>query len=931
MKGIYIWIFILVVCGLVATYYLIPSGEDIAHFQAKGRQYTEAKRYYEQEYKKGVRTPDLIIELSNLYEMEGQLDQASQLIEEYIKSYPEDIQAQKRLGDLYQLNLQYDKYYNTLLKLKKDLAKPDKDVLQQLVEIYKMRNQISEEREVLQELINEGMGNADDYFELAKLYAQDKQFAKAKALLVTSREFFPKEININSLLLEEWMDVEVNKQEGGTQEQLEKGTLPILAKYLNEKKDPKLVNYALGVFKQTFPQLLPSFIYLVKPVIHQDIGLEASVLQLYWDDPNQRDGVFKRLQGIPKEAFSNPQLQNLAFNVYLEKGEDNLLSNLIRTTPAKNLDERSIINLANYAREKKKTKLIEDLETALGPVYLQNHPVVDVAIAMSLNKPDSRQLLDDLIASRSLSQLEIYHLMNLAFTANYEKEVLELGARLPPFLGIGENELTDIAMMYVQLKKSEELYKMITASIPTYSEKNAAPALLILDIPRGETKKVADWVKSQKKVKESYLNALYLTAEISKEYPLALYLAKQLATHYPSKNANTYYAVALVHVGKIEKGLSLLKELHKAYPQDKGIERSYFDALVQASKYNARYQADLVAYMDEREKMGHLPIDLQRDFAYIYLDTLHEYKKGQRALENITQKAGPRDQDLQTLIYLWGPRVTEEQGCWITKRTRESSGEDFAYWLEYLIFIGYFDTVIDFYASRPQDFTTARAFFAYMDALAYEKLKCELREVIPVAFPYMRNRKELERLASYAEEAEFLEARTEIWEVIASNWSDDAKAWQNLARSIFDEHDYCGTDFALLQFFDLVDESNPRLYESLYEYGEVLYKWRSYNAANLFFNFSLTEMERAPEPTLRMLEIEALIYARFQWDELAIEVMRELFEKTGRDPDIAASYANFLMDAGCIRLTRVFLESLFGYQILIPPRCWCDPLEGELQ
>ncbi|QLH35025.1 MAG: hypothetical protein HWD61_01815 [Parachlamydiaceae bacterium] len=69
----------------------------------------------------------------------GDLDQAIQLIREYVRHNPDDVDALKRLLDLYYLDNKYKDYEQTLIKLYDLHAKLDIDSLRELKDSYQTK------------------------------------------------------------------------------------------------------------------------------------------------------------------------------------------------------------------------------------------------------------------------------------------------------------------------------------------------------------------------------------------------------------------------------------------------------------------------------------------------------------------------------------------------------------------------------------------------------------------------------------------------------------------------------------------------------------------------------------------------------------------------------------------------------------------------
>ena len=224
--------------------------------------------------------------------------------------------------------------------------------------------------------------------------------------------------------------------------------------------------------------------------------------------------------------------------------------------------------------------------------------------------------------------------------------------------------------------------------------------------------------------------------------------------------------------------------------------------------------------------------------------------------------------------------------------------------------------------------------------LAYEKRKEELKCTIDIVFPIIKDRKSLEELAVYAEEAEYNEARIWIWEKIVASYPCDPLAWQALAKAQFDARAYCLAGISLRTFFCLNQDCNPKLYEIFYEYAEVLRKERNFSGSRHYYHLALNQIAQTETQTpysglhqnwhspnanfdagrsIHMKEIAALSYYEVYRKPKGLAMMKEYYKMSGRDPNAAAAYANMLMDNGRLGSAENFL-----YDSFVQPRTYAQ-------
>lgn len=901
MKTKYFWILLIGALGFLLSRLIVPSDEELGLILLKGANYTKAEELLEKQYKNGVRTPELIYELSLLYEKQGKLDPSIALIKKYIARRPDDLGGYRRLSDLYLMNNQPDEYDAVLVQMEKKGFKLKPSEVRSLISFYQSKHNSAKVKFLLTRLIESGVADKEEYEELAGIYAGEKDFENSAEIMQQKLSDFASKPTIDFLLFEFWIESHLGSVR--TEQALKR-----LAADLNSRDEPQMTLYVLGQFKENYPNLALQLVDLLQPQIEKYPELENRALAILWDHRVEREKVYQELKALNKTETIDPELQNLMFNVFLERKDEQELMELIKQTPIRQIDERSIIDMAIGQPPHPKPLLFEEMEKSLGKEYLDDHPIRALALSIGYHDKNARSELNQILENPSITRTDLFSLFELAIAAKFEKEALQIGDRLPPYTGMQENELFEIAFGYIQMEKPQIMYSLMEDNSVG---KQGESAFALLDTALKRSKRVAFWLSNQKNLKKDTLEAFEVVARDAKEYPLELYVAKRLLDEYPSPYSVAGYGLALVQVGKVEIGIAIIKEVYQAHSRDLGIQDDYFTALIIAAKSDTRYHNDLSALLQERQYDKDLSAEEIREFAFIHLDTLHNYKEAADLFYRLVQENQADRDDEKTMLYLWGPQVADWQAFWIVQNAEKTSSQDFANWLEALNFIGLYSKTISLFQSRPNESLTVPAYFAAMQALAFEKRYDELKDVIDRVFCKIEKRKELEDLAIYAEEADYYQARISVWEQITSQSPNDPVAWKKLAKAQFDMHAYCYAKKSLEMFFSF-DTDDSELYEAYYEYAESLRKQRDFCAANYFYRAAIREICRSETKTQRMREIASLAYFQLEDHPRAIGMMKEYFAYSGRDPEAASSFANLLMDDGWLEFTGKFLDSELG-------------------
>lgn len=896
MKTAYFWIIFLFFTGLVLSYYLLPSNEEMALIHLKSHRYSKAEDFYLDEYNKGVCTPTGIYKLSILLEKKGDLNESIHIIKEYAEEHPKDTDVLKRLAELYYLNNQFDEYAQTLMQMNQHNVELEPDHLRSLKDYYCEKSSIKEQISILNKIIMSDHGDEDDYAELAAVYVKEKEFDKAASILKKRRLYFVDKSTIDMIIFELWVNSRLDHTKS-------EACVSVVADYLKKKKDLKLALDTLNLFREAYPKLAVQLVKLLQPLVENNINLETAVLLILWDHPDQKEAIQKKAEKLELLAKNNPLLQNFLFDVYTGNEDEDGLLRLIYSIPARKIEERKIIDLATLNTIRNKPILLEEIKRVLGATYLEKHPIRALALEIGTKQKDAREKLNCYMRTHSLARTDRLFLFKLASAAKFEKEALALGNDLPPYVAMQEEEILEIAQCYIQMKKADLLYPKIQSAMSTIGS-NGEASIALLDIALHHSSSVVEWIKMQKKIKETTLKLFFELAVEKKEYSLAFFIAERLLQEYPSMLSESSYALAQVHVGEIENGVARLKPLYIKYPLSPQIQRDYFLALVIAAKEDKRYINDLSSYMEAKEKNEDISKSLLRDFGYVYIDLLRDFNKAKKIFFILANESPAEDNDVKTLLYLWGPYVSEKESYWIEKHAEEAVGdEELAYWLENLNFIGRYQSTIQIFQQRALSrLQSTRAYFAYLQALAYEKKNDELKDTVDILMPRLKDRKHLEELAMYAEIAEYAEASVWIWQQLAIAFADDPLVWQSLGKAWFDMRDYCSAFEALETFFflgvNLDQKSNSKLYESVYEYAECFRKQRDFPLSERYYILSLRHIASVEEQSPRMKEIAALCYYQLYMNTKGLYAMKQFYEVSGKDADSAAIYLNMLMDNG---------------------------------
>jgi len=890
MRQFYLWITITSLSGLVIAYKLLPSNELIARIQFKGGLYNEAEKFYAGAYRRGDYSPNIIVPLMRIQQQGGNISSAIALTSELIKGHPDNAKLLRQLADLYLLSQQYDAYFNTLLALQQ--IEPTSNLLQELSTWYFNANDSVSRIPILEELTRTDLADRDDFLQLALFYSQEKRYEEAALEMKQARLLFPNKVTLSELLFEVRLLV-----------QIEKPVVPLVANYLLRKKKVQEGYYTLGIFREQYPDLVDPLIQALTPWIEQEPFLETEALTILWEEGFDQDEMYQKINLLYAKAPSTPHLQSLLVTTLLDQ---NNLCRLLQM-PLTDVEEPVVSALILFAIEQERPDLAEKL--------VAHRPAVAAALSVAKKEAGAREQLETM-TRLWLPSADRYNLFKVAAAAHYNDLALKFGDSLFPYIGLHDDQFNTLAQIYLGMGKGALLEQKFEEASPTIGTENQAVAIALIDIAAHRIQKVEDWLEEQDVIKKSQLDTLFTAAEEAEEYSLALDLAKQRLIGNPNRTAQADYALALVQIGQESEGIALLHDLYGKNKSNKYIERDYFYALVTATKKDPSYKIFLAQFLEEREDAGHIRKELLRDFGYAYLDQLQEFDKAEHIFQTLADAPSPDLGDVQTLVALWGPKATPSQIDWIEKKAVAACWNDFGFWLQNLAQLGEFERLIAFFEEHEEEVCfNATTYFAYMDALFYEKRVCQLQETLYKVLSQFQEQADLETLSSYAELTNNLSIRQFIWEKIVEENPNQARSWQELGRILFDAHDDTRALKTLDCFFALRECDAPTdlaLVESYYEYGEILHKKRHPWRADHFFYQALSCLDTIEEKGVRAQELEAILASRLSLhyrDPLAL--MHKAYLTSLQNPTIGADYANMLMDYGKLDAAEEILAAPF--------------------
>lgn len=154
---------ILLVSGLVISFYLIPTSREVAGLQAQDVAAVDlGKVDIEAEYAQGRRTFPIINALADKRIAAGDRPAAIKLLEEYVTANPNDVNGHKKLAEQYQLSGNQEGYAKQIEMIAS--AAPTEQNLRVLSDIYNSNKEYVKQAEILKKIVEVTKGEKPEAF-----------------------------------------------------------------------------------------------------------------------------------------------------------------------------------------------------------------------------------------------------------------------------------------------------------------------------------------------------------------------------------------------------------------------------------------------------------------------------------------------------------------------------------------------------------------------------------------------------------------------------------------------------------------------------------------------------------------------------------------------------------------------------------------------
>lgn len=306
------------------------------------------------------------------------------------------------------------------------------------------------------------------------------------------------------------------------------------------------------------------------------------------------------------------------------------------------------------------------------------------------------------------------------------------------------------------------------------------------------------------------------------------------------------------------------------------------------------------------EQGATLPDAQQRQLAYRLLE-LGDKQVTIDAFRRLAANAAPDSDDVQTLLYLWGPRPDPAAMDWLTERARRASATEQIAWLRLLLERGGATQVAELLGSG-RTALSAPQLKIYVQALAalerWEDIKPHLSSALAAA----TDAQEFETIAAWAERLDMNEVSERAWRALLQQRPDHPRALLVLGLRSYATGQMADAIDLLSDYLDTHHDDA----EAHYFLAEALRASGRAADAVVHFERATQRLAVSDEPTARQKVLRALALNRLGKIDQAIAELDQLHRSFPADRQILEDYVGVLLENGRAAQARELLENAAG-------------------
>lgn len=621
----YLVVIVLCLGGIFLAWRMLPQEREVALMHMKDKDYNAALEGYELQKDAGDLSVETAAQLAKLYVQQGSVSRAIDVLEEFVMTNPDNIEAREQLGKYYQYAQRSDDYVRNLEELAE--IKPDVKYIRELSHIYNYNSQYSRQMEVLSKLVDRDPASFEDRISLARLQASSGKVGMAVDTMERLYEQMPKRMSIQdkvfflTLLLDsDRMDkafdlanswVEQNGDAEGMQRAVD------FAEAISAAGEPKRALDMLLRFEDRINEAPGLLVAIIK--LERQLGDNKSAYERL-----ETAQALKKDQPLPQEV----RLDFLELSLLFDNPE--MALGLLDGVNVEVLSPASLLGLMNTALEKRNDPFNEKLLERISPAYLANHEELALAVALLKRDRDAVLRMTSKAKYDEYSPLMRTRLAELLAKTGYTEQAFAALQAFDPTEKENDAYLVTLARLYAETgrpKTGLRFFERVLELRPTYSAEYGHVLLLAAN---GRAQAVQNWLNDEANpVSDQLYSDIYFTAYKRKHYGIALMAAEHLYQKRVSDERRLAYANALLQNQRALEALNILKEVSVQNRDWRAAHLAALTKVVQNGEVKgeaySEARKELAALLDAEFNAPGVPQSQREAMLYTLLD-MHAYQ-----------------------------------------------------------------------------------------------------------------------------------------------------------------------------------------------------------------------------------------------------------------------------------------------------------------
>ena len=248
-------------------------------------------------------------------------------------------------------------------------------------------------------------------------------------------------------------------------------------------------------------------------------------------------------------------------------------------------------------------------------------------------------------------------------------------------------------------------------------------------------------------------------------------------------------------------------------------------------------------------------------------------------------------QDVEQVLYLWGPRPSKAQLDWLESRARAASGAERGDWLERLANVNAHDRIVGLSEQTGVDQLDGAGFLAYAQALAAQRKVDALGHALQARLPRETDPVRLKRMGRLAADFGLFAQAVPAYKKVLARIPDDREALRDGGISAVSDQRY-GEARPLLQRFHKVHTGD---FESHLAMGDIHAAQGERDAAQFHWGRTVKLVDGDPKPVFFAKVLRAAALQRLNRTEEAIAAFEALRAERPNDADLRVDLAETLL------------------------------------